>query len=75
MALSIEYRLKFFELIVKTIQESDEEKLERASETMIEDYNHDEDLTALTALDMENFYETRGNLASYIWSICWSWNT
>ncbi|MBL7823012.1 MAG: hypothetical protein JNK69_06360 [Saprospiraceae bacterium] len=66
MALSIEYRLKFFELIVKTIQESDEEKLERASETMIEDYNHDEDLTALTALDMENFYETRGNLASYI---------
>ena len=66
MALSIEYRLKFFELIVKTIQESDEEKLERASENMIEDYNHDEDLTALTALDMENFYETRGNLASYI---------
>ena len=33
---------------------------------MIEDYHHDEDLTALTALDMENFYETRGNLASYI---------
>ena len=64
MALSIKDRLKILELIVQTIQESDKEKLERASAAMIEDYNHDEDLTALTALDMENFYETRGNLAS-----------
>jgi len=55
MALSIEYRLKFFELIVQTIQESDEEKLERATAAMIEDYHHDEDLTALTDLEMENF--------------------
>ena len=62
--LSIKDRLKIIELIVKTIQESDDEKIEKAAIAMFEDYKHDKDLTALTSLDMENFYETRGNLAS-----------
>jgi len=55
MALSIKDRLNIIELNVQTFQESDEEKIERGIAAMIEDYHHDEDLTALTALEMENF--------------------
>lgn len=62
--LSIEERQRIIELIIKTIQESDDEKLERASLLMLEEYMHDQNLTDFTVLDLENFYETRGNLAS-----------
>ncbi|MBK6860772.1 MAG: hypothetical protein IPK91_03735 [Saprospiraceae bacterium] len=57
-------RLKIIELIIKTIQDSDNEKLEKATLLMLEDYKRDQNLIDLTVLDLENFYETRGNLAS-----------
>jgi hypothetical protein len=57
-------RLKIIELIIKTIQDSDNEKLEKAALLMFEDYKRDQNLIDLTVLDLENFYETRGNLAS-----------
>jgi len=57
--LSIEERQRIIELIIKTIQESDDEKLERASLLMLEEYKHDQNLTDFMVLDLENFYETR----------------
>lgn len=57
--LSIEERQRIIELIIKTIQESDDEKLERASLLMLEEYKHDQNLTDFIVLDLENFYETR----------------
>ncbi len=57
--LPIKERLKIIEMVIKSLQESDEEKLERAAFLMVEDYKLDQNLTALNSLDMENFYETR----------------
>lgn len=38
--------------------------METAAKLLLDDYLHDEELTALTALDAEPFHETRCNLAS-----------
>ncbi len=62
--LPVKDRLKIIEMVIKTLQESDGDKLEKASVLMLEEYRNDQNLTDLTSLDMENFYETRGNLAS-----------
>ncbi|MBK9108567.1 MAG: hypothetical protein IPM92_09420 [Saprospiraceae bacterium] len=62
--LPVEDRLKIIEMVIKTLQEFDGDKLEKASFLMLDDYMHDQNLTDLTSIDMENFYETRGNLAS-----------
>lgn len=47
-----------------TFYNTDEDKLEKAALSMINDYRHDQELTVFTTLDKENFYETKENLAS-----------
>lgn len=62
--LPIKDRLKIIEMVIKTLQEPEGDKLEKAALLMLEEYSNDPILKDLTSLDMENFYETRGNLAS-----------
>lgn len=62
--LPIKDRLKIIEMVIHTLHDTDEDKLEKAALSIIDDYRHDQELTAFTSIDMENFYETRGNLAS-----------
>lgn len=51
-------------MVLHTFYDTDENKLEKAVLSMIEEYRHDKELSAFTSLDIENFYETKGNLAS-----------
>ena len=62
--LPVKDRLKIIEMVIKTLQESDGDKLEKASLLMLDEYRNDQNLTDLISIDMENFYEPRGNLAS-----------
>lgn len=62
--LPVKDRLKIIEMVIKTLQEPEGNKLEKASLLMLEEYRNDPNLTDLTLIDMDNFYETRGNLAS-----------
>jgi len=62
--LPLKDRLKIIEMVIHSLQDSEEQKLENAALLMFDDYKNDHELTSFTSLDMENFYETRGNLAS-----------
>ncbi|MGV3589496.1 MAG: hypothetical protein ACO1OF_20985 [Adhaeribacter sp.] len=58
--LPIDKRLKIVEQTLKSIRESENKKqLEKASDALYEDYSTDKELTALTELDFEDFYEAR----------------
>ena len=60
--LPLAEQLLVIELIFKNIREKalDEEKKRRkAAEQLLTDYQNDEELTAFTALDKEDFYEPR----------------
>jgi len=58
--LPIDKRLEILEQTLKSIRESENKKqLEKASDALYEDYSTDKELTALTELDFENFYEAR----------------
>jgi hypothetical protein len=58
--LTIKDRLKIIEKTAKTIQDEDEkEQMRKAADQLYSDYKDDADLTAFTALDLEDFYETR----------------
>ena len=49
-------RLKIIEMVINTLYDTEEDKLEKAALSMINDYRHDQELTAFTSLDMETFY-------------------
>ncbi len=58
--LSTSDRLKIIEKTAKTIQDDDKkEQMRRAADQLYGDYKDNADLTAFTALDLEDFYETR----------------
>jgi hypothetical protein len=58
--LPIDKRLRIVEQTLKSIRESENKKqLEKASDALCEDYSTDKELTALTELDFEDFYEAR----------------
>jgi hypothetical protein len=58
--LPISTRLKIVEQTLKSIRESENKmQLEKASDALYEDYSTDKELTVLTELDFENFYEAR----------------
>ncbi|MEO7174821.1 MAG: hypothetical protein ABIV51_03205 [Saprospiraceae bacterium] len=53
-------KIHLIEEIIKSISESDEaSNMEQAAELLYSDYVNDNDLTAFTALDCEDFYETK----------------
>ncbi len=54
--LPIQGRLTIIEMVIHTLYDTAEVKLEKAALTMIEDYRYDQELTAFTSLDMETFY-------------------
>lgn len=56
--LSIKERIYILERILHCIR-MEEEELKIAADTLLDDYQNDDELTAFTALDAENFYETR----------------
>jgi hypothetical protein len=41
------------------LEETDEERLERAARLMEKEYKSNRELTSFTSLDIEHFYETR----------------
>lgn len=43
-------------MVINTLDDTNEDKLEKAVLSMINDYRHDQELTVFTALDMEYFY-------------------
>jgi len=47
------------ERIIHSIRKKEQQSLEMAAERLYTDYITDENLTAFTQLDCENFYETR----------------
>lgn len=58
--LPIDKRLIIVEQTLKSIRESENKKqLEKASDALYADYIADKELTALTGLDFEDFYEAR----------------
>ncbi len=58
--LPIDKRLRIVEQTLKSIRESENKRqLEKASEALYQDYSSDKELTALTGLDFEDFYEAR----------------
>ena len=52
-------RLRLIEKALKTLHESADTQLEKASKVLLADYKKDKNLTAFTALDFEKFYEAR----------------
>jgi hypothetical protein len=58
--LPVDKRLIIVEQTLKSIREAENRKqLETAAETLYADYATDKELTSLTALDFEDFYEAR----------------
>jgi hypothetical protein len=57
--LPIRQRMQIVEKIIHSIREEEKPSLEMASDYLYNDYKNDKNLTAFTALDCENFYETR----------------
>ena len=52
-------RLSIIEKALKTLHESKDTQLEKAANALMADYKTDKELTAITAIDFENFYEAR----------------
>lgn len=58
--LSVKERLQIIEKTAKTIQLDDEkEQMRQAADQLYDDYKNDDELTAFTDLDLEDFYEAR----------------
>ncbi|MFP4339830.1 MAG: hypothetical protein ACLFQO_05290 [Cyclobacteriaceae bacterium] len=58
--LSIKERLQIIEKTARTIQIEDEkEQMKKAADQLYDDYKNDAELVAFTALDLDEFYETR----------------
>lgn len=52
-------RLKIIEIAIKTLEETDEERMEKAAKALSKEYKTDKNLTAFTDIDLDHFYETR----------------
>jgi hypothetical protein len=57
--LPVRQRMLIVEKIIHSIREEEKPSLEIASDHLYSDYKNDKNLTEFTALDCENFYETR----------------
>ena len=57
--LPYEDRLLIVEKTSETLREDRSKRLQTAVDLLYEDYVHDKELTALTALDFEDFYEAK----------------
>lgn len=58
--LPLQQRLVILEETYKSIHlEEKESKLDKAVQTLMKDYKENAELTSLTALDFEEFYETK----------------
>ncbi|MEX0967191.1 MAG: hypothetical protein WD077_08125 [Bacteroidia bacterium] len=58
--LPVVERIKVAEETLKSIRKNQmEERMEKAVETLMQDYQSDQDLTAFTAIDFDKFYEAR----------------
>lgn len=63
--LPVVERIKVAEETLKSIRKNQmEERMEKAVETLMQDYQSDQDLTAFTAIDFDKFYEARWNLSN-----------
>ena len=52
-------RLSIIEKALKSLHESADTQLEKAASSLLADYNNNKNLTEITALDFEKFYEAR----------------
>jgi len=57
--LPVKDKLLLVEETIKSVRNSADDKIEKAIEFMIDEYKNDKELTALTALDFEDFYELK----------------
>ena len=58
--LPISKRMLVVERTIKSIREIDSKKeMEKAVDTLLNDYRNDTELIAFTDIDLENFYEAR----------------
>lgn len=58
--LPVSKRILIIEQTLKTIRENEMGKqMEKAADTLLQDYKNNTELTEFTALDYEAFYETR----------------
>ena len=58
--LSVRERLQIIEKTAKTIQlDEEKEQMRKAADQLYDDYKDDDELTAFTDLDLEDFYEAR----------------
>ncbi|MEX2593935.1 MAG: hypothetical protein WD426_14260 [Anditalea sp.] len=58
--LPVDKRLRIVEQTLKSIREAESKnQLEKAVGALYTDYSNDNELTAFTSLDFENFYEAR----------------
>ena len=58
--LPVEKRLRIVEQTLKSIREAESKKqLEEAAEVLYKDYSTDKELTLMTDVDFEDFYEAR----------------
>ncbi|MEA3447683.1 MAG: hypothetical protein U9Q98_04420 [Bacteroidota bacterium] len=53
-------RIFLIEKMIQSIRKQDEnDQMQKAVDSLYSDYMHDNELTAFTDIDFENFYETR----------------
>lgn len=58
--LPVKKRMLVVEKTIKSIRESElEKKMTTAVDALIQDYKNDRELTAFTAIDSDDFHETR----------------
>jgi hypothetical protein len=57
--LPFKQRIVIIEKVLKSLHENPESKLEKAARALASEYVNDKDLTAFTAIDLDNFYEAR----------------
>ena len=62
--LPVKKRMLVVEKTIKSIRESElEKKMTTAVDALIQDYKNDRELTAFTAIDSDDFHETRWYMA------------
>ena len=58
--LTVSEKLQIIEETARKIQtDSEKERMKEAADQLYNDYQHDTELTVLTDLDLEDFYEAR----------------
>jgi len=57
--LPVSQRMLIVEQVIRSIRHEEQQPLEKAAESLYEDYCNDKELTVFTQLDCEDFYETR----------------